>query len=430
MVWQTDTSVSLESWGYIERDKFKRVDSLIDDLVDIVSKNGVLLLNIGPKADGTIPVQAKRRLRAIGRWLDTNGEAIYGTRPWLTYGDGPLRLAEIDFGAGEETEYGAEDIRFTTKANIPYAICLGWPEQRLKIGSLGTSAQPHLEVLNISLLGSDEKLKWERQQEYIAIEVPEQKCGRYAHSFKIELDGLAIGALTVEPVNSIVKAEAKIINYSRKNFSTEISLYIDQKPVKTKMVTAALGAVRRVSFTHTVKEPKFYNIAVGRAGFSTPTKKVALPVIDPAGTWLFKQGDSPDYKQTDFDDTAWRRVTLPMITCPYTQQIDFHWLRKKILVPEAFEGCGLLLTLGKIDGASETYFNGELVGRMSRIPFGDERPLWEDTRRDRVRPEIIQYGRENLIAVRIYGLKNRGMYADMAPIEYIEKWEEQDEDED
>ncbi len=67
---------------------------------------------------------------------------------------------------------------------------------------------------------------------------------------------------------------------------------------------------------------------------------------------------------------------------------------------------------------------------MSRIPFGDERPLWEDTRRDRVRPEIIQYGRENLIAVRIYGLKNHGMYADMAPIEYIEKWEEQDEDED
>ncbi len=125
MVWQTDTSASLESWGYLKKDKFKSVDSLIDDLVDIVSKNGVLLLNIGPRADGTIPARVKIRLRAIGKWLKVNGEAVYGTRPWLTYGEGRQRIAETNFGSGERADYGPEDIRFTSKADVLYAICLG-----------------------------------------------------------------------------------------------------------------------------------------------------------------------------------------------------------------------------------------------------------------------------------------------------------------
>ena len=431
MVWQTDTSISLDSWGYIKKDKFKSADSLIDDLVDIVSKNGVLLLNIGPKADGTIPARAKIRLRSIGKWLNANGEAIYSTRPWLTYGEGRQRIAETDFGSGEKTGYGPEDIRFTTKADILYAICLGWPKHSLRISALGENAQPHLNICDVTMLGSDERIKWQREPEHFVITMPVDKTGKYAHCFKIRLKGTAIGALTVKTQASTVKAEAKVINYGPETFSKELSLcIIDEKPVKTSRVTVQPGAFKTVSFSYTVKEPGFYNIAVGHLGFTTSAKQVALPVIDLAGQWLFKQGDSPHYKHTDLDDSAWRRVTLPMISCPYTQNIDFHWLRRKVFIPNAFEGYSLLLTIGKIDGASETYFNGKCVGQMSRIPFGNERPLWEDTRRDCVRPDLIQYGRENLIAVRIYGLKNCGMYADMAPGEYIEKWEEQDEDED
>ncbi len=89
--WQTDTSVSIKSWGYIENDTFRSPQSLIQQLVDIVSKNGCLLLNIGPKSDGTIPEQVQTILLDMGRWLSVNGESIYGTRPWTISGEGPTR---------------------------------------------------------------------------------------------------------------------------------------------------------------------------------------------------------------------------------------------------------------------------------------------------------------------------------------------------
>ena len=91
--WQTDTSVSIHSWGYAKNDEYRGAKSLIDELVDVVSKNGNLLLNVGPKSDGTIPEQARTILLEMGAWLRTNGEAIYGSRPWLLYGEGPTKVA-------------------------------------------------------------------------------------------------------------------------------------------------------------------------------------------------------------------------------------------------------------------------------------------------------------------------------------------------
>ena len=94
LFWQTDTAVSKNSWGYVNNQDYKTVDDIVDDLIDIVSKNGALLLNIGPRPDGTIPEPEEQLLLGIGGWLAQNGEAIYGTRPWKVFGEGPTQISE------------------------------------------------------------------------------------------------------------------------------------------------------------------------------------------------------------------------------------------------------------------------------------------------------------------------------------------------
>jgi alpha-L-fucosidase len=198
MVWQTDTSISTKSWGYIDNDEFKSVDSLVDDLVDIVSKNGVLLLNVGPKADGTIPDEARDILLGIGKWLQTNGEAIYGTRPWHTYGEGPTkgRIGHMSERKTKLAAYTPEDVRFTTKGNILYVICLAWPGKEVTIKSLGTRTFLGSEkISDVRLLGCEDALKWSRDEQGLRMELPSEKPCDYAFVFKIALDARVLAVV-------------------------------------------------------------------------------------------------------------------------------------------------------------------------------------------------------------------------------------------
>ena len=187
LLWQTDTSVSVKSWGYIEGDTFRSPESLIQQLVDIVSKNGCLLLNVGPKPDGTIPEEAQRLLLDMGRWLNRNGEAIYGTRAWTVSGEGPTKVRGGSFHDTETTGYSAQDIRFTTKAGAVYAIALGWPEGgELTIKSMADGA-PNVKLApnHVHLLGSDAEIRWRRDKSGLHLTVPAGKSGEYAYVFKI-----------------------------------------------------------------------------------------------------------------------------------------------------------------------------------------------------------------------------------------------------
>jgi alpha-L-fucosidase len=185
--WQTDTAISKTSWGYVQEQDYKAAGTIVHDLIDIVSKNGALLLNIGPRPDGTIPAPEEEILLEIGRWLALNGEAIYGTRPWKVYGEGPTPVVGGSFADTKRAAFTAQDVRFTTKGDALYAILLGWPERGVAvIQSLGSQLTLfQTAIAKVELLGVKEPLHWTRGARGLRVQLPAEKPCQHAYVLKI-----------------------------------------------------------------------------------------------------------------------------------------------------------------------------------------------------------------------------------------------------
>jgi len=185
--WQTDTAVSASSWGYTENQKYKTADRLVDDLVDIVSKNGCLLLNVGPRPDGTIPEEDQAILKGIGAWLDINGESIYDTTYWKTFGEGPTGVSTGHVAEKNDKRFTSEDLRFTVKDQTLYVTGLAWPESgSVTVKSLAQgSAHYSEEILSVSMLGSREKLEWSRGADGLTVKLPKARPSEYAYVLKV-----------------------------------------------------------------------------------------------------------------------------------------------------------------------------------------------------------------------------------------------------
>ncbi|WP_017446793.1 alpha-L-fucosidase [Gayadomonas joobiniege] len=181
--WLTDDSIDWDSWSHTDTPNYKSTNRLVDFLVDVVSKNGRVLLNIPPTADGRILPPVRERLKQMGQWLKVNGEAIYGTRPWHTYGEGPAKVVEGHLSEHKNPDNTAKDIRFTRKNGHLYAIVLAKPESAINIRSLAKNKVKNIK--QVELLGSDEALNWQQTEDVLTIQVPNSFPSDYAHSFKI-----------------------------------------------------------------------------------------------------------------------------------------------------------------------------------------------------------------------------------------------------
>ncbi|WP_304064423.1 alpha-L-fucosidase [Pedobacter glucosidilyticus] len=196
--WQSDACIG--SWHYNSNLKqYKSSKAVIEALVDVVSKNGNLLLSIPIRADGTIDDAEKKVLNEIGKWLAINGEAIYGTRPWTIFGEGPSTTSSTESNSkGDQplfrknsNPYLPSDFRFTTKNNSLYAIGLAWPEtNKICIESLKLSNnKKNQKITQVSLLGAQDKLTFQQTSKGLEVTLPNNKLMSTAYTLKI--DGLS-----------------------------------------------------------------------------------------------------------------------------------------------------------------------------------------------------------------------------------------------
>jgi alpha-L-fucosidase len=189
--WLTDDTISKGSWCYTRDLQIKPTSVVLHSLIDIVSKNGVLLLNISPRADGTIPDDQKAVLLGLGEWLGKFGEAIYGTRPWIRYGEGPTQLPQGRFGGFTDKAggYVPQDIRYTRKGKAVYVIALGWPGAGTELlcrSFAAGGAQTPPTIARVTLLGSREEVRWKLGPDGLSLTTPTSKVHDLAIVFKVE----------------------------------------------------------------------------------------------------------------------------------------------------------------------------------------------------------------------------------------------------
>lgn len=195
--WQTDTCIG--SWHYdkgiFDRHRYKSARTVVHTLIDVVSKNGNLLLSVPLKGDGTPDADEIAIVEGIAAWMEVNQEAIHGTRPWKVFGEGPQMASAAPiqaqgFNEGRGKAFTAEDARFTTKGETLYAFIMGAPTNAVSIKSLGTDAKLLEKPISaVTLLGSEEKLRWQQLPEGLVIDPPQKSPSAIAIVFKISTKG-------------------------------------------------------------------------------------------------------------------------------------------------------------------------------------------------------------------------------------------------
>ncbi|MCP4377172.1 MAG: hypothetical protein GY794_13480, partial [bacterium] len=214
--WQNDTSIG--PWFYVKGAKYKTAGPVIHMLVDIVSKNGNLLLNVPMRADGTLDTEARVLLKKIGKWTKVNGEAIYGTRPWIVAGENTARRSDKRNWGGVSDAARTGDwnfklapgeVRFTSKGDTTvYAVIAGWPQDgKVTLSMLASKDGSKGSVQRVELLGSDGKLEASQTADGLTVQLPKVKPCDHAWSLKITGKNLRDFKVPPKPVRQKPKAK-------------------------------------------------------------------------------------------------------------------------------------------------------------------------------------------------------------------------------
>ena len=187
--WQTDTCIG--QWHYKRGQKYKSAKKVIDLLVDIVSKNGNLLLNFPLPNSGELDYEERVVLEGITAWMRVNSEGIYASRPWKIYGEGPSTKAPVEtgnFNEDKQKDLTADDVRFTVKNSTLYAFVMGWPEQQAAVSALGLgSDQAPGRILKAEMLGQKGELEWKQDETALRVKMPTGKISDIGFTLKLQL---------------------------------------------------------------------------------------------------------------------------------------------------------------------------------------------------------------------------------------------------
>jgi alpha-L-fucosidase len=405
-LWMTDTTVFEDTWGYVEGAPMKTVETLLHDFIDIVSKNGVLLLNVGPKADGTIPDDQREVLIEMGKWLAINGESIYNTRPF-------------------NVDHEGEHIRYTRHGNAVYAIFLEQPNGTVSLDNLSTQKLGGLEVASVTLLDGGKSLEHTRTDTGLEISFPSELPGSRAWVAKISLSGIGFSKPKVTIVNGIdggqVSAFGAVYNFTDEPQSIRTNFYANRDRMgPASQVDLAPGETGDVRFTHRLTnhygamdmilpsvDEGVYEFTFGqeRPGES-PAAIRAFPAVPLKGTLLFSDHDEDIFADADFDDSSWKTARVPGAWPIGRKAETVGWYRKHVTISQSWEGRELFLNLGVIADADTVYVNGHKVGEkgveMVEFHFAHE------IRKFNIPAEYINFGGENTIAVRVFNQQHDG----------------------
>jgi hypothetical protein len=306
-----------------------------------------------------------------------------------------------------------------------YAIFLAWPGKEAIVRSLGKDVMPNLVIEDVSMLGISEKLQWIHDGEGLKAILSKLPCEN-AYVLRIKISGWGAGGFAARNVDlKTIQTKLTLDNFSERTVRDEVKMLLDGKAVVNQSVTLKPSVMEDIILSYQVDNWGIYEISMSSGGLIVGSRQVVVSGIDLGGEWSFNRGDNMRWKEQAYDDAGWQQVVLPERWenhSAYTEDPAYGWYRKKVFVPEIWEGKALILPLGQLDDIDETFFNGKRIGGLGHFPPNWDETEWYQPRRYEVPAELINYGDENLIAIRVYDNGGGGgMHAGpLGPVEVVE----------